>query len=165
MPRLMPVGEPKMEAHSLLAPSGMKDVGHGEVQLRPTDAVAIHFDNRTQNFSLAHTEMHGGRMTTVSTSFAGGSRGVGVSSGSRGGLSGGSGGGVRGGGRIARRWGCEQRCQRLGWRQQQWWWRSASLRAGYDCSLAGPWERMASRTRRMPPTTMQESARLKSGQW
>jgi hypothetical protein len=108
LPRLMPVGEPKVEAHTLLAPAGTKNVGHGEVPARSSGTVSIRFNNRTQSFSLARTEMRGGRMTTVSSSFAGANRGVGVSSGSRGGFGGGGargggggGGGARGGGGSA----------------------------------------------------------------
>jgi hypothetical protein len=96
MPRLMPVGEPKMEAHELVATAGAKNEGH-EVPARSSETVSIRFNNRTQNFSLAHMEMHGGKMMAVSTPFAGANRGVGVSAVSRGGF---GGGGVRGGGGV-----------------------------------------------------------------
>jgi hypothetical protein len=97
LPRLMPVGEPKMEAHDLMVKDGMKNQGHGEA-LRPSDLVNIRFDSRTQNFSLARTEMHGGKMSTVSMPFAGANHGVGVSSVNSGGFGGGARGGIGGGG-------------------------------------------------------------------
>jgi hypothetical protein len=106
LPRLMPVGEPKMEAHELTT-AGTKDAGHEVALVRSSETINIRFNNRTQNFSLARVEMHGGRMTTASMPFAGASRGVGVSSVNSGGFSGGgargvsSGGGVRGGGGSA----------------------------------------------------------------
>jgi hypothetical protein len=106
LPRLLPVGEPKVEAHQLMVAEDVKGVGHGDLLLRPSGAVSIRFNDRKQSFMLAHQEMHGGRMTTVSTRFAGAGRGVGVSSASRGGFGGGGargggGGGVRGGGGSA----------------------------------------------------------------
>jgi hypothetical protein len=106
LPRLMPVAEPKMEAHELVATAGPKDEEHGEALVPSSETISIRFNNKTENFSLARTGMHGGRITTVSMSFAGANHGVGVSSVSSGGFGGGArggggGGGVRGGGSSA----------------------------------------------------------------